>query len=147
MFSSTFICFPILFQQTPVDIWQVSNPYFPSQKANNYSLGFFKDFQGKIWQSSVEFFYRTMQGLVVAKNFAELLGNEHVETEVLNAQGLAYGSEFSLRRNLGQFDVEGSVTYMRSFRQTINNAEGQNVNDGDWFPSDFDSPLNINISI
>ena len=131
---------------TPVDVWQVSNPYFPAQSANNFSLGFFKDFQGKIWQSSLEFFYRTMDGLVVAKNFAELLGNDHVETEVLNAQGLAYGSEFSLRYNLDQFDVEGSVTYMRSFRQTINNAEGQQINNGDWFPSDFDTPLNINIS-
>ncbi len=132
---------------TPIDIWQVSNPYFPAQKADNFSVGFFKNFQNKIWQTSVEFFYREMKGLVVPKDFANLLGNPNIETEVLNAVGQAYGAELSIKRNFGKLDVEGSFTYSRSFRRTQGNLEGITVNNGDWFPSDFDSPINVSLSL
>ncbi|MEM6631358.1 MAG: TonB-dependent receptor [Bacteroidota bacterium] len=128
---------------TPVDIWQVSNNYFPAQQADNFSLGFFKNFGGKAWETSLEGFYRNMQGLVVPKNFAELLGTPNIETEVLNAVGEAYGAELNVKRNFGRFKIEGAFTYARSFRRTEDNLGGENLNDGDWFPSDFDTPLDL----
>ena len=128
---------------TPVDIWQVSNNYFPAQQADNYSLGFFKNFGGKAWETSIEGFYRNMQGLVVAKNFAQLLGTPNIETEVLNAVGEAYGAELNVKRNFGRFKIEGAFTYARSFRRTEDNLGEESLNDGDWFPSDFDTPLDL----
>ncbi len=128
---------------TPVDIWQVSNNYFPAQQADNFSLGFFKNFQGKAWETSLEGFYRTMEGLVVPKNFAELLGTPNIETEVLNAIGEAYGAELNIRRNFGRLRIEGAFTYARSFRKTEGNLGGANINQGDWFPSDFDTPIDL----
>ncbi|MEM7370151.1 MAG: carboxypeptidase-like regulatory domain-containing protein [Bacteroidota bacterium] len=128
---------------TPIDIWQVSNQHFPAQVADNYSLGFFKNFQGKIWQTSLEVFYRELDGLVVAKDFARLLANPNVETEMLNAEGLAYGAELSIKRDFGKVNIDASFTYMRSLRKTINNAPGVAINRGEWFPSDFDSPFNL----
>ncbi|MEM6804356.1 MAG: carboxypeptidase-like regulatory domain-containing protein [Bacteroidota bacterium] len=131
---------------TPIDIWQVSNDYFPAQRADNYSLGFFKDFGVKTWKTSLEFFYRDMGGLVVTKDFASLLGKPAIETEVLNAEGYAYGSEFSIKRNFGKLDIDLSFTYARTFRRAANNPEGVTVNNGEFFPADFDSPININLS-
>ena len=131
---------------TPIDLWQVSNPYFPAQIADNFSLGFFRNFRGRDWQSSFEIFYRDLKGLVVTKDFARLLTNPHIETEVLNAKGIAYGAEFSLKRDIGKLSIESSIAYTRSLRQTINNPDGQNVNGGKWFPADFDSPINISIT-
>jgi len=131
---------------TPIDVWQLSNTYFPAQRAHNFSLGFFKNFKGKIWQTSIEFFYRDMQGLVVAKDFARLLGNEHIETEMLNAVGRAYGAELSIKRTYGKLDVEAAFTYSRSLRRTAGNPENQHVNEGAWFPSDFDSPYNVSLT-
>jgi hypothetical protein len=131
---------------TPIDLWQVSNPYFPAQRADNFSIGLFKNWRGKEWQSSLEFFYRDLKGLVVTKDFARLLTNPNIETEVLNAKGIAYGAEFSLKRDIGKFSIEGSFAYTRSLRQTVNNPGGQNVNGGRWFPADFDSPINISIT-
>lgn len=131
---------------TPIDIWQVSNSYFPAQRADNYSIGLFKNFGVKTWKTSLEFFYRDMTGLVVTKDFASLLGNSAIETEVLNAVGYAYGSEFSINRNFGNLELELSFTYARSFRKAEGNPEGVTVNNGDFFPADFDSPININLS-
>lgn len=132
---------------TPIDIWQVSNSYFPAQKSDNFSLGFFKNFQDKVWQTSLEVFYRDMDGLVVPKDFANLLGNPHIETEILNAVGQAYGAEVSVKRNFDKLDLEASFTYSRSFRRTQDNLEGIAANNGDWFPSDFDSPINASLSV
>ncbi len=132
---------------TPIDLWQVANQYFPAQRSDNYSIGFFKNFKGRTWQTSLEFFYRDMAGLVVARDFARLLGNGHIETEVLNADGLAYGGEFRIKRSYGDWTTEASVTYSRSLRQTVDNAPGEFVNAGQWFPSDFDSPINATASI
>lgn len=128
---------------TPIDIWQVSNTHFPAQIADNFSLGFFKNFQGKVWQTSLEVFYRELDGLVVAKDFARLLANPQIETEMLNAEGIAYGAELSIKRDFGKLNVDASFTYMRSLRRTVNNPSGVAINRGEWFPSDFDSPYNL----
>lgn len=131
---------------TPIDIWQLSNTYFPAQRGDNYSLGFFKDFGAPELETSLEFFYRDMNGLVVTKNFAQLLGNPNIETEVLNATGYAYGGELSINRSFGDLELEFSITYARSFRKTVDNPEGITINQGEFFPADFDSPFNINLS-
>lgn len=131
---------------TPIDIWQISNAHIPAQQGDNYSLGFFKDFGAKEWETSLEFFYRDMRGLVVTKNFAQLLGNPNIETEILNATGYAYGGEFSINRSFGDLDLEFSFTYARTFRRTADNPEGVGINNNQDFPADFDSPININLS-
>ncbi|RMG27558.1 MAG: hypothetical protein D6730_06960 [Bacteroidetes bacterium] len=130
----------------PVDIWQVSNPYFPAQRSDNLSLGFFKDFKQRQWQASLELFYRTFSGQMVSKDFASLLNNRHIETEVLNARGRAYGAEFSIGLKTKIIKVDGAFTFMRSLRQTLDNPEGQGINDNSWFPADFDSPLNASLT-
>jgi len=131
---------------TPIDLWQISNTHFPDQRSDNYSLGFFKDFDARTWQTSIEFFYRDMTGLVVARDFASFLGNAHIETEVLNAVGQSYGAELRIKRELGKLDLELGATYARTFRRTVDNPIGEFVNRGEWFPADFDTPININIS-
>lgn len=131
---------------TPIDIWQLSNNYFPAQRGDNYSIGFFKDFGAKEWETSMELFYRDMNGLVVTKNFARLLGNQNIETEVFNATGQAYGGELSINKTFGELELEFSITYSRSFRKTANNFEGLGINGDDYFPADFDSPISMNLS-
>ena len=130
----------------PVDIWQVSDNYFPPQTSNSFSAGIFKDFSDKRWQTSVEFFYRQFGGQVVAKNFASFLNNENVETEVLNAKGRAYGTEVSIALKTKKLKVDGAFTYMRTLRQTVNNPEGVGINKDAWFPADFDSPYNVSLT-
>ncbi|MEM7655553.1 MAG: TonB-dependent receptor [Bacteroidota bacterium] len=131
---------------TPIDLWQVANPYFPAQRGDNYSLGFFKNFNSNEWQSSIEFFYREQTGVVVTKDFARLLANPTVETEVLDAIGQSYGVELSVKRTRGKFQFESSFAYARAFRRTQDNPENISVNNGAWFPADFDSPVSFNLS-
>ncbi|MEM7369372.1 MAG: TonB-dependent receptor [Bacteroidota bacterium] len=131
---------------TPIDLWQLSNTYFPAQRSDNLSAGLFKDFSGQRWQASLEAFYRDMKGLVVAKDLASLQINPQIETEFLNAKGISYGVEAGINATYPKFKAQGIVTFSRSFRRTIDNPGGVEVNAGNWFPSDFDSPLNVFLS-
>ncbi|MEM7370704.1 MAG: TonB-dependent receptor plug domain-containing protein [Bacteroidota bacterium] len=128
---------------TPVDLWQLSNRYFPAQVANSFFAGVHRNFFGNIWQLSLEGYFRQMKGLVVNRDFANLFVNDHIETEIMDAEGVAYGGEFSLIYSRNKFDVQMSYAYSRSLRRAIGDASPSLVNGGKWFPSDIDMPHNI----
>lgn len=131
---------------TPVDTWQLSNFYAPPQSAHNFSFGVFRDTRGQSLSYSVEAFYRDLTGMLVAKDFATLLAEPRIETQVLTATGLAYGGEFSIKWKSGKWELDASYTYSRSLRRTRNNVGASEINGGDWFPSDFDAPHSISLS-
>ena len=130
---------------TPIDIWQVSTPYIPPQLANNYSIGYFQNFRNNQWESSLEVFYKDIEQLVEYKDLPELLQNEQLETELLIGSGRAYGAELTIKKNKGRWTGQLAYTYSRSERKVDGNTATTTINNGDWFPSNFDSPHNLNL--
>ena len=131
---------------TPVDLWQLAGRYVPAQRSHSFSLGFFRNLRNNTWQLSTEVFYRNVQGVVVNRDFARLLLNEHIETELLEGEGQSYGGELSIQYRTARLDIRLAYTYSRSLWRTLDNPGGQQVNGGDWFPADFDTPHNISLS-
>ncbi|MEL6254655.1 MAG: TonB-dependent receptor, partial [Bacteroidota bacterium] len=130
----------------PIAIWQLSNYHIEPNFADNYSIGYFQEFlDGKI-ESSVEAFYRDIHRLIEYKDFANLLLNESVETELLVGQGRSYGIEFYFNKKSGKHQFEGNYTYSRTQRQVEENAEQGGINDGAWYPSNFDKPHILNFN-
>jgi hypothetical protein len=72
-----------------------------------------------------------------------LLLNPHLETDVVNAEGRAYGVEVLLRKNVGKINGWLSYTYARSLVQ-VNTATDQ-VNNGAWYPSNYDKPHDVTL--
>lgn len=131
---------------TPVDIWQVSTPYIPPQLANNYSFGYFQNFNRNQWETSLEIFYKDIEQLVEYRDLPELLLNQQLETELLIGEGRAYGVELSLKKKTGRWTGQMSYTFSRSERKVEGENIGNTVNAGEWFPSNFDSPHNLNLT-
>jgi hypothetical protein len=131
----------------PVDIWQVSNTYIPPQSANNYSAGYFQNFRNNKWETSVEFFYRDIQNVVEYKDLPQLLLNPYIETETLTGIGRAYGAELSIKRMKGLTTGWLSYTYSRSLSKVNGSTSEESINQGDWFPANFDQPHNLNVSL
>jgi len=131
---------------TPADVWQTSNDFIPPQVSDNYSAGYFHNFNNNAWETSFELFYKDISDLVEYKNFAELFLNETLETELLSGKGRAYGTEFYVKRNQG--DWTGWVSY--SISRTEVKVDGDffetSINNGEWFPSDFDQTHNFTLS-
>lgn len=125
---------------TPVDIWQVSNTYFRPQLADNYSLGYFKNFSGNLFETSIEGYYRSIENQLGFKDLPKLLLNEQLETEVLSGEGRAYGIELYLKKNSGRWSGWFSYAYARAQIQIAGNSPEETINNGKWFSADYDQP-------
>ena len=131
---------------TPVDIWQPSGYYFKPQRANQISLGYFKDFHEKKYGASTETFYKSIKNILDFKDGAQLILNRHLETELLQGKGFSYGVETSFFKNTGRLTGALNYTWSRSFRQIKGSAAGESVNSGKIYPASSDQPHILNVS-
>ena len=69
-----------------------------------------------------------------------LFMNENIERDIIQGKGKSYGVEFLLRKNRGDLNGWLSYTYSRSMIQLDSEFVNQRVNQGDFFPSNYDKP-------
>ncbi len=132
------------FGPTPIDLWQLSTRYIPPQRSDNFSLGFFRNSKDNKWEFSLDGFYRITQNQIEYRDFAQVFLNPHMETEVVLGEGRAYGAEFLIKKNLGVVTGWLAYTYSRSFFRSQGQFEETQINGGDWFPSNYDKPHEVN---
>ncbi len=124
----------------PTDTYKLSDSYIKPQRANQFGLGFFKNFDENIYELSLEGYYKTSDNLLDYKIGADLFLNENIETEVLQGEGEAYGVEFLVRKNKGRLNGYLGYTYSRSFIKLAGDFQEETVNNGEFFPTNFDKP-------
>ncbi|MEM6844077.1 MAG: TonB-dependent receptor [Bacteroidota bacterium] len=124
---------------TPTDIWIPSSPYVKPQVGDQFSLGYYRDMAEGRYEFSSEVYYKTMDNVIDYKNGADLFVNEDIEAELLFGTGRAYGIEFLLRKNVGQFTGWLSYTLSRSER------EFDEINNGEAFPARQDRTHDISL--
>ena len=127
----------------PTDIWKLSDYHIRPLIADQYSFGIFRNFGDGAFETSLELYYKDFQNVTEYKDGADLILNDHLETELLNGQGRSYGVEFLIKKNLGQFSGWLSYTYSRSERRVIGFYESETINNGAWYPSNFDKPHDL----
>ena len=130
---------------TPVDLWKLSDPYLKPQVGTQISAGVYHNFKKQPLELSVETYYKTMQNLLDYKPAATYLLNRHVETDVIHATGMAYGVEFMIKKTSGRLNGWMSYTYSRSFLQAKNEFATETVNNGKYYPSNYDKPNAVNL--
>lgn len=123
----------------PTNIWQLSNQYIPPHLSHNFSFGYFRNFDQNNWITSLDVFYRFIDQLFDYKDFADLVSNEHIETELRRGIGRSRGLELSLKKQVGFVHGWLSYTYSRTERKL------SAVNEGAWYPSAFDKPHEISL--
>jgi hypothetical protein len=130
---------------TPVDLWQVSNPFLQPQITDSFSAGYFRNFRDNMFETAVEGFYKTMQNLVEYRDFPELFLNRHLETELLRARGEACGFELFGRKLKGRWTGWIAYTFSRTLVQVPFVFPTETVNRGERYPANFDRPHNLNL--
>jgi CarboxypepD_reg-like domain/TonB-dependent Receptor Plug Domain len=131
---------------SPVDFWKMANRYTPPQMADQFSVGYYRNLKDNTYVTYVEGFYKKMEHLVEYKDGASLLLNDHLETELLSANGYSYGAEVSLQKNKGRLTGFVNYTWSRAWVAALASFPSELVNQGKYYPSLFDKPHNINIS-
>lgn len=130
---------------SPIDTWQLSNLNIEPQRANQFSLGLYKNIEGNKYELSLEGYYKKQNNLLDYKVGAQLLLNEAIETEILQGNGKAYGIEFLLKKNSGKLNGWLSYTYSRAFIKLDSEFAEERVNDGNFFPSNYDKPHDLSL--
>ncbi|GEQ86790.1 TonB-dependent receptor [Patiriisocius marinistellae] len=125
---------------SPVDTWKLSDINIKPQRGNQYSLGFFKNFDSNIYELSIEGYYKKSQDILDYKTGATLLFNENLEQEVLQGEGKSYGVEFLIKKTKGKFNGWLGYTYSRSLMKFESEFPQERINNGDYFPSNYDKP-------
>ncbi len=130
---------------SPVDTWKLSNLNIKPQKSNQFSLGIFKNFQDGNYKVSLESYYKKLKNMLDFKIGAELTLNENIETELLSGQGKAYGIELLIQKKKGRFNGWIGYSYSRSFLKLESKFLTNQVNNGEYFPTNFDKPHDFSL--
>jgi hypothetical protein len=129
---------------SPTDIWKLSDPNIKPQIGDQVALGYYKNLRSNTIEFSVEGYYKAMQNSLDYKSGATLLLNHHIETDIVNAQGKSYGVEILLKKMNGKVNGWVSYTYSRSFLRTQSSNSTETINQGQYYPSNYDKPHAIN---
>lgn len=133
---------------TPNVRWKTSNRYVPPAQSDLVSIGYFRDSKSRMWEWSLEGYYRWQRSIFDYLNGAELNINPVVEAQLLNGIAKAYGAEFFISKKKGVMTGWLSYTYARSFSQITGDfPEIQQLNQGDWFRTNVDKPHTLNVVV
>jgi hypothetical protein len=125
---------------SPIDTWKLSDNNIKPQKGRQFGLGFYKNLEGNQYEISLEGYYKESDNFLDFKVGSELLLNETIETETLQGDGQAYGVEFLIRKNSGKLNGWLGYTYSRSFLKLDSDFAEERVNNGEYFPTNYDKP-------
>lgn len=132
---------------TPIDTWKLSDSYLRPQISDQLSLGFFKNFLTNSYETSAEVYYKRLTDLVEYKDGAELVLNPLLETVLINGDGQAFGAEFLVQKKTGRVTGWASYTYSRTLRKVQNEFPEETINEGKWYPSNFDKPHDLTVAV
>ena len=130
---------------TPGDIWKLANSNIKPLIANQLALGYYQNFRNNTVETSVEAYYKSLSNIIEYKDGAVLEMNPDLENELLNARGINYGIELSLKKNSGKIDGWISYTYSRSLRKVTDYTQGKIISNNRYFPSSYDKPHDFTI--
>lgn len=123
----------------PFDMWFPTGPNIKPQKCDQFSIGYFRNFLYNEIETSVELFYKDIHNVIDFADNATLIGNLYIDGEVRAGKGYAYGAEFLVRKNFGDFSGWISYTYSKSMRKI------HGINHDREYVSPYDRPHNISI--
>ncbi|GHT13657.1 hypothetical protein AGMMS4956_10180 [Bacteroidia bacterium] len=74
---------------SPLNVWFAASPNIKPQTVDNFSVGYFQNFNNNMYETSVETYYKNMKNVIDFGEHAELLMNQQLEGEVRTGTGRA----------------------------------------------------------
>jgi hypothetical protein len=124
---------------TPLNIWFPATPNVKPQVSDQFSAGYFRNFNKNLYEASVEVYYKKINDLIDFRDHAELFLNPYLEGELRIGHGYSYGVETLIRKNEGRLTGWISYTWSRSFRLV------PEINEGKRYCSPYDKPHSVNV--
>lgn len=129
----------------PTDTWKLTDPNIKPQTSLQYSIGYYRNLMDNKLEFSAETYYKDLNNLLDYKIGADLVLNNNLETEVIQGEGRAYGLELLLKKPAGKLNGWVSYTYSRSQQKFESQFSENRINNGNYFPSNFEKPHDLSI--
>ena len=131
--------------QSPTDTWKLSDLNIKPTYGEQVTLGLYKNIKGTPYEISLEGYYKKSKNFLDYKTGAELVLNDYIETETIQAEGKAYGVEFLLKKTSGRLNGWLGYTYSRTLIKSESKFQEEVINNGKYFPTNFDKPHDLSL--
>ena len=128
---------------SPTDIWKLSDYNIKPQNGWQVAGGVYYETTRKKYEFSAEVYYKHIGDYLNYRSSAVLLMNPHLETDVVSTDGKAYGVELQAKKPLGRLNGWISYTFSRSLLRQDDKRVAMPLNNGDWYPSEYDRPHEV----
>jgi len=128
---------------SPTDTWKLSDLNIKPQKGWQAAAGIYHETKDKNYEFSAEVYYKHIDDYLNYRNSAVLLMNPHLETDVISTKGKSYGVELQVKKPFGKVNGWVSYTFSRSLLRQDDKGVKNPLNDGDWYPSEYDRPHEV----
>lgn len=122
---------------TPVDIWNPAGKYVKPAVVDQVSIGYFRNFLNNKFKASGEIYFKNYNDLLDYKDNAQLLLNDHIETELLHGKGRAYGLELQVEK------TKGKTTGWISYTLSKSEIQVEGINQNKYYPSNYDKTHDV----
>ena len=126
----------------PTDVWLPSSDVVRPQFGRQLSLGYYKNFANNKYETSAEFYYKTMENLVEYEESyipGVAIGTENIDNNLTFGDGRSYGLELFLAKKIGALNGWIGYTASKTERQF------DELNDGNWYYAKYDRPHDLSI--
>lgn len=130
---------------TPQDYYLASGNNLDPQYADQWSVGYFRNFQNNAFQVSAEGYYKDIKNSLDFLEGAEIIGNKQLEGSIVQGVGRTYGLELQLKKNTGRLNGWISYTYSRSLKRFNGQFEYQTINNGEYYSANNDKPHDLSM--
>lgn len=132
----------------PTSRWKTSDEHIKPQVSRLSTLGYFQVSKSSIFEYSLEAYWRQTDNIVEYKPGADFLLKQNIETQLLQGQSKAYGIEAMATKKKGTTTGWLSYTYARVLNRVDEGPSFmERINNGEWFPANFDRPHSFNLSL
>ena len=130
---------------SPAEIWKTSDYHLGPLINDQITLGVTNNQLFDKVDFTTEVYYKQLQNLIEYKNGAQIIMNEHLETDLIPADGYAYGVELSLNKKEGRLTGWLNYTFSRTMRKTSGEFDEEQINTGEYYPSIYDKPHDLSV--
>lgn len=123
----------------PTDIWVPSTYRVKPQIAWQYAVGYFKNFQNNMYETSLEIYYKTMANQIEYREGYTPNTLKDPEEDFVFGKGWSYGAELFLHKVKGHFT--GWIGYTLSWTW----RKFPLLNDGEKFPGKYDRRHDLSV--
>jgi hypothetical protein len=125
---------------SPTDTWKLCDYNLRPQVGDQIGIGFYQVFPDNSIEASAELYYKKISYMADFKGGANLVMNEYIEQDIVNVNGKAYGLELLFKKTQGKLLFSFGYTFSRTFLKSTSAIKEEKINNGEWFPSNFDKP-------